>query len=260
MDLVLEPSYRKLWRLMRERHLKKKDLQFLTGLSPSVITKLGRNETVHLETLLKICTALKCELADILEILPKENTRMANFTKKAIKSTFITLLEEKPLNQITVKMIVEECGINRNSFYYYYQDLPALVEETVQEEAARILNEYPTIDTIETALNASVDFTSNHRRAILHIYNSVNRDIFEKYLWKVCDYVVSAYGKTVLKDREIDDFDRRVIAHFYKCECFGLIIAWLDDRMKTDVHSQISRFCKLHHGMIEEMLRRSADS
>lgn len=71
MDLVLEPSYRKLWRLMRERHLKKKDLQFLTGLSPSVITKLGRNETVHLETLLKICTALKCELADILEILPK---------------------------------------------------------------------------------------------------------------------------------------------------------------------------------------------
>ena len=39
---------------------------------------------------------------------------MANFTKNAIRSTFISLLEEKPLNQITVKMIVEECGINRN--------------------------------------------------------------------------------------------------------------------------------------------------
>jgi len=260
MDLVLEPSYRKLWRLMRERHLKKKDLQFLTGLSPSVITKLGRNETVHLETLLKICSALKCELDDIMEIVPKENTHMANFTKTAIKSTFVSLLEEQPLNQITVKMIVEECGINRNSFYYYYQDLPALVEEIVQDEVTRILSEHPTIDTIETALSVAVDFTSNHRRAILHIYNSVNRDIFEKHLWKVCDYVVSTYGKTVLKGREIADFDRRVIAHFYKCECFGLIIAWLDDRMKTDVHSQISRFCKLHQGMIEEMLRRSADN
>ena len=260
MDLVLEPSYHKLWCLLQERHLKKKDLQRLTNLSPSVITKLGRNETVHLETLLKICTALKCGLGDIVEIVPKENEYMASFTKTAIKSTFVSLLEEKPLNQITVKMIVEECGINRNSFYYYYQDLPALVEEMVQEEAARILNEYPTIDTIETALNASVDFTLNHRRAILHIYNSVNRDIFEKYLWKVCDYVVSTYGKTVLKGREIDDSDRRVISDFYKCECFGLIIAWLDDRMKTDVHSQISRFCKLHRGMIEEMVRRSADS
>lgn len=259
MDLVLEASYHKLWRHLWERRLKKKDLQRLTILSPSVIARLGRNETVHLETLLRICAALKCGLDDIVEIVPKENSRMANFTKAAIKSTFLSLLEEKPLNQITVKMIVEACGVNRNSFYYYYQDLPALVEEIVQEEAARILNEYPTIDTIETALNASVDFTSNHRRAILHIYNSVNRDIFEKYLWKVCDYVVSTYGKTLLKDREIDEFDRRVIAHFYKCECFGLIIDWLDDRMKTDVHSQISRFCKLHHGMIEEMLQRSAE-
>ena len=179
MDLLLEASYHNLWHLLRERHLKKKDLQHLTKLSPSVIAKLGRNETVHLETLLKICSALKCRLDDIVEIVPKEKTHMANFTKAAIKSTFIALLEEKPLNQITVKMIVETCGINRNSFYYHYQDLPALIEEIVQEESMRIMNKYQTIDSIEMALNAAVEFTSNHRRAILHIYCSVNRDIFE---------------------------------------------------------------------------------
>ena len=50
---------------------------------------------------------------------------MVNRTKDAIKQTFLELLNEKPLNQITVKMIVEQCGINRNSFYYHYQDLPA---------------------------------------------------------------------------------------------------------------------------------------
>ena len=43
---------------------------------------------------------------------------MPNFTKKAIKETFIKLLDERPLNQITVKYIVEDCGINRNSIYY----------------------------------------------------------------------------------------------------------------------------------------------
>ncbi|MCR5520506.1 MAG: TetR/AcrR family transcriptional regulator, partial [Lachnospiraceae bacterium] len=51
---------------------------------------------------------------------------MANFTKNAIKQTFVTLLEEKPYNEITVKEIVSRCGINRNSFYYHYQDLPTL--------------------------------------------------------------------------------------------------------------------------------------
>ena len=45
---------------------------------------------------------------------------MANFTKKAIKDTFISLLKTKPFNQITVKDIVDECGVNRNTFYYHY--------------------------------------------------------------------------------------------------------------------------------------------
>ena len=185
---------------------------------------------------------------------------MEHFTKTAIKLAFISLLEQKPLNQITVKMIVEECGINRNSFYYYYRDLLDLIEEIVQEEATRIMTEYPTIDSVETALNVAVDFASNHRRAVLHIYNSINRDIFERYLWNVCDYVVTTYGQSVMKDRKISDFDRSVINLYYKCECFGMVIAWLNDQMKTDVHSQISRLCVLHHGMIEETLKRCEES
>ena len=56
---------------------------------------------------------------------------MANFTKKAIKETFIALLEERPLSDITVKDIVGKCGINRNSFYYHYQDIPALRKDGV---------------------------------------------------------------------------------------------------------------------------------
>ena len=64
---------------------------------------------------------------------------MANFTQKAIKETFIALLEEHPLSDITVKNIVETCGINRNSFYYHYQDIPALIEEIVKEQAETII-------------------------------------------------------------------------------------------------------------------------
>ena len=44
---------------------------------------------------------------------------MPNFTKKAIRESFIKLLNERPLNKITVKDIVEDCGVNRNSFYYH---------------------------------------------------------------------------------------------------------------------------------------------
>ena len=68
---------------------------------------------------------------------------MPNFTKQAIKTSFIKILNEKPLNKISVRDIVEDCGINRNSFYYHFQDIPALIEEIVAQRAEDIINEYP---------------------------------------------------------------------------------------------------------------------
>lgn len=46
---------------------------------------------------------------------------MASFTRKAIEEAFLKLLDARPLNQITVKDIVEECGVNRNTFYYHFR-------------------------------------------------------------------------------------------------------------------------------------------
>ena len=55
---------------------------------------------------------------------------MPNFTQKAIKESFIKLLNDKPLHQITVKDIVEDCGVNRNTFYYHFTDIPTPVSYT----------------------------------------------------------------------------------------------------------------------------------
>ena len=63
---------------------------------------------------------------------------MANFTKKAIEASFIKLLTERPLSQITVKDIVTDCGINRNTFYYYFESIPKLIETVVEEDAANV--------------------------------------------------------------------------------------------------------------------------
>ena len=81
---------------------------------------------------------------------------MPNFTKKAIKETFVALLEERPLNRITVKDIVEACGINRNSFYYHFQDLPALLVELGRAAAAQGQSWAQWSETHREDLNAIV--------------------------------------------------------------------------------------------------------
>lgn len=59
--------YKKLWKLLIDRDMKKKDLQKAAGLSSASITKLGKNENVSTETLVKICNALGCDICDIVE-------------------------------------------------------------------------------------------------------------------------------------------------------------------------------------------------
>lgn len=62
-------SYKKLWKLLIDKDIKKKDLSAMAGVSPATITKMGKNGHVTTEVLLKICTALNCEISDIIEFL-----------------------------------------------------------------------------------------------------------------------------------------------------------------------------------------------
>lgn len=68
-------SYKKLWKLLIDRDLKKKDLREMAGISPSTIAKLGRNENINTEVLLKICKALDCDIVDIMELVHDNMTR-----------------------------------------------------------------------------------------------------------------------------------------------------------------------------------------
>ena len=177
---------------------------------------------------------------------------MANFTKKAIKETFIALLEEHPLSDITVKDIVEKCEINRNSFYYHYQDIPALIEEIVKEEAEQILEKYPSVSTIVECFDALTEFATHRKRAIMHIYRSVSREVFERHLMTVTEYFVSNYVSTALTNDNIGEADKRTVIDYYKCVCFGLVLNWLNTGMTDEYAHEIRRIFLLKKDWAKE--------
>ena len=63
-------SYNKLWKLLIDKNMKKKELGEAAGISNSLIAKLGKNENVTVEVLVKICTALDCQIDYIVELIP----------------------------------------------------------------------------------------------------------------------------------------------------------------------------------------------
>ena len=70
--LKMAASYKKLWKLLIDKEMRKEDLRLKAGITTTAMAKLGRNETVHMDILLKICNALNCGLDDILEIVSED--------------------------------------------------------------------------------------------------------------------------------------------------------------------------------------------
>lgn len=64
-------SYKKFWKLLIDKQMKKKDLGEAAGVSANTLAKMGRNDFVSFEVLVRICHALECDVGDIVEVLPK---------------------------------------------------------------------------------------------------------------------------------------------------------------------------------------------
>ena len=69
----MEVSYKKLWKILIDKDMKKKDLQAKAGISWASVTKLSKCETVSMDVLIKVCKALDCDIGDIVELIPKED-------------------------------------------------------------------------------------------------------------------------------------------------------------------------------------------
>jgi DNA-binding Xre family transcriptional regulator len=70
--IAMEVSYKKLWKLLIDKDMKKKDLQAQAGISWTSVTKLSKGETVSMEVLMKVCKALECNIGDIMDLIPEE--------------------------------------------------------------------------------------------------------------------------------------------------------------------------------------------
>ena len=85
-------------------------------------------------------------------------------TKKIIKDAFWELLEEKPYNKITVRDIVNRCCVNRNTFYYYFQDIPTLMIDSIEEWINEVIQKYGTITSPENCLKYMAEECMKRKR------------------------------------------------------------------------------------------------
>lgn len=181
---------------------------------------------------------------------------MAQFTKKAIAESLIKMLNEKPLDKITVKAVVEDCGINRNTFYYHFEDIPTLVKCILDAETEKVLLGTDDIDSWEDGFIAAAQFALQNKKFVYHIYNSVRREEVERYLNNIAGEVMRRYVETASAGISVKEDDKKLIVDFYKQALVGMVREWLDSGMKYDPELLIRRVGVILKGNIEASLQK----
>lgn len=178
---------------------------------------------------------------------------MPTFTKTAIMQSFVKLLASTPFDKITVKDIVDDCGINRNTFYYNFADIYALVDELLSEEAALVLEKQKSCNSWKESLQYGAEFALRNKRAVYHLYHSAKRDQLERYFKRV---MYDAAAKVVRREADglvCTETDIEIVAGFYG-DAIGVIRRWLDSDMQGDLEAMIRKLSALLDNNIKQMI------
>jgi probable dihydroxyacetone kinase regulator len=179
---------------------------------------------------------------------------MSEITKRALANSLKKLLLHKPLAKITIGDIVEDCGVNRQTFYYHFQDLADLVEWTCIEDADSALQNHKTYSTWQEGFLSVFNLMKNDQAFIDNIYHSVSLDQLELYLYKLVYPLLRGVVDEEAKGMSVREEDKDFIANFYKYAFVGLVLDWIKDGMREDPQKIIDRLSTLIKGTIDQAL------
>ncbi len=180
------------------------------------------------------------------------------YTRKLIRDTFVSMLNEQPLTKITVKDLVTACEINRNTFYYYYADIYEIISEIFETELQKVIDEYNDTLSWEDSFLMATSFALENKKAIYHVYNSMQREELEHYIFEVSGNVMTRYIDKIDQDFHASARDKKIIVFFYQSALTEMVLHWIAGGMKEDPEEVIRRVGKLFDGNVALSLERSA--
>ena len=165
-----------------------------------------------------------------------------------LESAFLKLIEEKPFSKITVNDIVKEAGVHRNTFYYHYQSVPAMLGEICRKLTEKLFYENRDVESPSDCILPLVQYSKKHRAAVLHVYESDARSIMMEYVKKVGRFSVERYIDKVTEKIGVNRSDREIMIRFYTAGMVGVWTEWVEMGMETDSSEEYIRIGRILEG------------
>ena len=174
---------------------------------------------------------------------------MSQITKRALASALKELLEHKPLNKITIADITEQCGVNRQTFYYHFQDIMEVVEWYQDQALRQSIEKSLAAPSYKEAIRGVVYETFQHRQLILQLMASQRRKemelLFSRAVRTYLQELLRGKGAGVYGSSE----DIETVISFCSFGLVGMMLSALNQK-NPDVDALANQLCRLLTGEI----------
>lgn len=177
---------------------------------------------------------------------------MAPSTKLALANALKKQLQKKFLDDITVKALVEDCEVNRQTFYYHFQDIYDLLRWLLEHEAEETIGD--AADWRQVLLAAFRYIQDNHVM-IYHIYRSEGRELMDSQIRGMARTMAAENFGDSIRELGLSEEDREFLIDFYMYAISGVILGWLNGEMREKPEVVADRLTRLLDGEF----RRSAE-
>ena len=181
---------------------------------------------------------------------------MATTTKSDLAAALKKMMEIKPIEKITIKDLVEICGVNRQTFYYHFDDVYDLLEWIFEEDANRVLPSEVQYDQWREYVVMFFSYLYDNKAFALNVYNSNSRLYMLRYLKGRLEECIRSFAVIVSENMSIDRHDFDFVVEFYANGVIGLISQWMDLGMKVPKSFTQERCFKLLDNSVENLLLR----
>lgn len=177
---------------------------------------------------------------------------MPSFTKKAIVESFLRLLAKKPPEKITVRDVVDDCGINRNTFYYYFQDIYAVLEELCKSAVTAIPEGLDLGETLAAVFRTLAEFAGKNPRAVHNLVISTGLDGMERNFFLPLEGAVNA-----AIEREapaLTPAETTLLSHSVRHAFIGVCFEYFWRGMKEDRETVADEIARVYSGMVKSFI------
>ncbi len=183
---------------------------------------------------------------------------MGSSTKEALADALRQMMTVKPIDKVTVKDIVEICGVNRQTFYYHFDDVDDLLEWVFEDDAEHNLPQEVIYSRWAEDVLIFMDYLESNASFTLNVYNSNSRLYMLRYLKEKLKNCINSFAVIVSEGRNIDRHDFEFVTEFYAECAIGFIANWMDHNMQLPKEVTRERILKVMDCSVENILDRFA--